>query len=209
MRGSALVTFVIPTLGRPSLRRAIDSVVAQYDDGWRAIVVHDPRAPWGARDEHFRKHSERDGYTLAMGPRILLVAGRSRSAGELRNEGIARARTDWIAFLDDDDELDPMYVAHLRQHAMGFNPAPVFVSRMDHPTLGVLPDPIEPEIAWGKVGISYAVRRDVLWPDPFHAEDLSNPGELGNEDYRLLNDLRACGNRIAISDHVDYIVRPT
>jgi glycosyltransferase involved in cell wall biosynthesis len=190
-----LVSFVTPTLDRPTLGRTQESIVDQTDDSWEAIFVYDPR-----RTPAWLIQPQKWG-------RFLLVPGCDTSAGLLRNEGIARARGEWVAFVDDDDVLHEFYVAHLRQHVYSHRGVDVVVFRMQHPNYGILPDPANPQIAHGRVGISYAVRRDALPLDPFIREDLSRPGP-GNEDIDLLLRLRGAGHRFFISPHVDYLVRP-
>lgn len=204
----AFVTFVIPTLGRDSLKVAMRSLDDQTVSDWNAILVNDPRVPWQARDNAFANGAEI--FRVRLG-RFLCVAGHHQSAGLLRNEGIATLRTmgrpKWIAFLDDDDALAPEYVAHLREHDEDDEPEAI-VFRMYHPSMGMLPDVYRPVLAHGRVGISFAVREDVLPENPFIREDLDNPGPDGNEDIALLRRLQAEGADIMISQHVDYLVRP-
>ncbi|MGH2537037.1 MAG: glycosyltransferase family A protein [Candidatus Promineifilaceae bacterium] len=87
---------IIPTIHRPTLARAIQSVLAQELDGdeFEVIVVNDsgqPLAPAG---------------WLASGRvRVLDTQRRNRSAA--RNAGAAVARGRYLHFLDDDDWLLP------------------------------------------------------------------------------------------------------
>lgn len=41
-----------------------------------------------------------------------------RGAAETRNRGLAKVTTEWVAFLDDDDEFLPDHLARLRAHAV-------------------------------------------------------------------------------------------
>ena len=90
------VTAVIPVYNREhTIRRAIDSVLAQTCPPEETIVVDDGSTD-GTRDVL-------EGY----GNRITTVLlpenyGPSRA----RNEGLKRARTEWVAFLDSDDEWE-------------------------------------------------------------------------------------------------------
>jgi glycosyltransferase involved in cell wall biosynthesis len=86
------VTVVIPTHNRPQwLRRAVDSVLAQAFRELEIIVVDDGSNPAvrfaGIEDARLQ----------------VVRHERSRGAAAARNTGIAAARGEFIAFLDDDD----------------------------------------------------------------------------------------------------------
>ena len=92
------VSVVIPTYNRVAmLRRAIDSVLAQTVRDFELIVVDN-----GSRDgteEMVRNIPD---------PRVRLVRRpRPEGPARARNAGIAVARGEWVAFLDDDDEWLP------------------------------------------------------------------------------------------------------
>lgn len=86
------VTVVIPTVGRPSLRRALEPVL-----GSLLVVVVDDR-PHG-------RVLQVDGAT------VLRSGGRGPAAA--RNLGWRACRTSWVAFLDDDVEPPASWVADL------------------------------------------------------------------------------------------------
>jgi glycosyltransferase involved in cell wall biosynthesis len=94
-----IVTVVIPTCNRPELlRRAITSVLGQTLHNIEVIVViNGPDAvtweaihPW-----------------LAKEPRLQLHQIPEAGASLARNAGVDKARSPWIALLDDDDEWMP------------------------------------------------------------------------------------------------------
>lgn len=93
---------VIPTVGRPTLSRAVGSVLDQTfaADDFEIIVVNDsgqplPQADW--------QRSER--------VRVIDTNQRERSVA--RNAGAATARGRYLHFLDDDDWLFPDALHHL------------------------------------------------------------------------------------------------
>lgn len=93
---------IIPTIGRPSLARAVESVLCQEVAGelFEVIVVNDsgkplPEAGW--------QQSER--------VQVIHTARRERSVA--RNTGAAIARGRYLHFLDDDDWLAPDALQHL------------------------------------------------------------------------------------------------
>jgi glycosyltransferase involved in cell wall biosynthesis len=87
------VSAVIPTVGRPSLTRAVQSVLEQTCAVEELIVVADAGNP----------------ITLPPDDRITLLTNPFRQGpGVCRQRGIDAARGSVIALLDDDDEWDPV-----------------------------------------------------------------------------------------------------
>lgn len=87
---------VIPTIGRPTLARAVQSVLDQdFDaDDFEVIVVNDSGKP--LPEEEWQKSSQ---------VRVIETQRRERSVA--RNTGAAVARGKYLHFLDDDDILLP------------------------------------------------------------------------------------------------------
>lgn len=86
------VSVVIPTVGRTSLYRAVQSALAQSDPVEEVIVVVDGDAPVDYPEDS----------------RVVLLRNNIRSGPALsRHRGIAAARGSVIALLDDDDEWHP------------------------------------------------------------------------------------------------------
>lgn len=98
---------IIPTIGRPSLNRAVESVLSQPETaaGFEVIVVNDsanplPPAPW-QQDE-----------------RVQIIQTNRRERSVARNTGAAVARGTYLCFLDDDDWLLPNALAHFQRLAL-------------------------------------------------------------------------------------------
>jgi glycosyltransferase involved in cell wall biosynthesis len=90
---------ITPTLGRPELERALESVRAQDLEDWEAIVVDD---------------GDGAGIELARGlgdARIAAVPNSGTGQVDARTTAIARARGELVCWLDDDDWWDD--AAHL------------------------------------------------------------------------------------------------
>lgn len=87
------LTYILPSVGRGSLERAIDSVRRQRDVECELVVVFD-----GARPT---VQPSADG--------MLRVVSRGTRMGPsaARNSGVRAARGDFVSFLDDDDVLSP------------------------------------------------------------------------------------------------------
>lgn len=98
------VDVVIPTIGRPSLVRAVRSVADQSVD-CRAIVVLDRPD----QIQHVRG-------MLAPYPHKLIVTEGGSRAANARNLGLEAAAAPVIGFLDDDDWWEPRRVERLAAH---------------------------------------------------------------------------------------------
>ena len=191
-----LVTFVIPSVGRPTLRRSLESLDAQTEKSFRAILVMDgcsapdfvSRFPWLK--------------TIVNDKRT----GRRNHAGEVRNRAISETSTEWVAFLDDDDTVSPTYVQVLREEIERTPKADVVSFRMRTNKAGrlrVLPPPGSKNFTERYIGISFAARRNPLCFDgtkPFRFE----PG--GTEDFVALDWVRRNGGTVALSPKVCYFV---
>lgn len=110
MQNTHDVTVVIPTVGRPSLSAAIDSVLAQTAVPSEVLIVFDgppADAPvasaWGD-----------------AGPCRVVATGGGAGVAAARNAGMRAARGAFIAFLDDDDTWLPHHletvVGYLNAH---------------------------------------------------------------------------------------------
>lgn len=197
--GDPLVTFIVPTIGRPSLAAALRSVHMQSNGRWRCVVVGDGIEPDLVEGADYR---DADRF-------IYVRAARSNSAGITRNVGLAFVNTPWVAFLDDDDTLSPDYVQALEVESTNGRgeEAGCIVFPMLHPDLGVLPPPELTDaidLRWGQVGISFAVRQE--WLDEPHTirfireRPLDPEGGKNNEDVSFLLKLRdECGAVVHIA----------
>ena len=104
-----MFSVIIPTRNRPDfLPEAVASVLAQQDAALELIVVNDGDRP----------------VSLAPDPRLRIVENGSRGAVPARKAGVAAARNDFIAFLDDDDVwIDRHHLAMAQnafKHGAGF-----------------------------------------------------------------------------------------
>jgi glycosyltransferase involved in cell wall biosynthesis len=175
---TASVTVIIPTRNRPTLVvRAVESVLGQTFDDFDVIVVVDGQdeATVGAlsRIADSRLHLE--------------VLDQGVGGAQARNLGVLKAQTEWIAFLDDDDEWLPSKLEKqmkLARNASGENVCIVcqFIEQSENGERILplrFPDPGEPisEYIYCPKGFSTAegfvqtstllVRRSALVKTPF------------------------------------------
>ena len=94
-----LISVVLPTHDRPTLlRTAVESVVAQRYGRWELLIVDD-----GETDV--------DEVVSGFGdPRIRLLRGPRNGVGAARNMALAEARGDLVAYLDDDNRMQPLWL---------------------------------------------------------------------------------------------------
>lgn len=96
---------VIPTVGRPGVQALVDSLATPPIP--REVIVVDDR-PAG-----FRRPAGRLRLTAPDRLPTWVVAGPGRGPAAARNVGLRLARAQWVAFLDDDVQIDPQWTAEL------------------------------------------------------------------------------------------------
>ena len=103
-----LISVIIPTYNRKTLlSRAIDSVFAQKDADFELIIVDD-----GSTEKLDGGWSSTDGdkpNSIRHPPSIIRFFRLEKNCGPAaaRNLGIKEAKSEWVAFLDSDDEWKP------------------------------------------------------------------------------------------------------
>jgi glycosyltransferase involved in cell wall biosynthesis len=188
-----VVTFIIPSKGRPTLTRTLHSLRAQTDQDWKAIVAFDGID--AIIDDDF---SSDERITLT---RLVKRVGQANHGGLVRNYAMGIADTPWLAFVDDDDSVTPDYVARLNE-TLGQHPdCDVVIFRMQQSPGVVLPPPGHTNFSITQVGISFAMKRKLFVEHGYAFV----PGI--EEDFHLLNRIRAGGCKIVISPHLTYLVR--
>lgn len=177
-------TFIIPTIGRPTLQKTIDSLLKQTCQDWKAIVIFDGVEP-----------------TLSMtDPRITILRlekrlGVHNHAGRVRNHGMKQVDTEWISFVDDDDTVTSNYVELLKREA---DKGDVIIFQMD---MGgwILPPTESTTFHKCRVGISFSMRTKLMTQFSFQPSS--------TEDFDLLDRMRTSGVKYFLSKNVTYNVR--
>ena len=192
---------IIPTVGRPSLTRAVESVLNQTftADDFEIIVVNDsgqplPEAEWQQL------------------PRVQIITTQRRERSVARNTGAAIATGNYLHFLDDDDWLVPEVLQHLwtlaqTSEAVWLYGASQLVDRQERPLLqlyhGLSGNCFAPVMA----GEWIPLQASLIDSKTFFALGGFNPLLSGPEDIDLLRRIALQGD-LAETDHiVAYIIR--
>jgi glycosyltransferase involved in cell wall biosynthesis len=183
--GIPFCTFIVPTIGRDTLKRTLQSLADQTDPDWNAVVVADCVENFALPLAHDR----------ILSVNLAARVGSANHGAKVRNHAMSLASGDWLVFVDDDDRLDARYVEWLR---LEYTDADVVVFRM---TTGSGAIPSSDNLDPGGVGISFAIRAEfqrekglVFSPDPL-------------EDWWFLDAALRAGSRRRVSEKVAYYIR--
>jgi glycosyltransferase involved in cell wall biosynthesis len=182
------ITFIIPTIGRNTLQKSLSCLLNQTNNEWNAIVIFDGIEP-----------------NIDINDERILVLKTSKlgkghnSAGNVRNYGIKYVKTEWIAFLDDDDAIKNNYVDIFLNEISNYTTDLIIFRMIDNKYI-ILPKHNTDNFYEGSVGISFAVKKKVL-----DTGIIFEPSHL--EDYYLLSKVRENKYKIMISPYLLYFVR--
>ena len=197
------VSVIIPTFRRPEgLKRAVASVLSQDGtDGLDIRVIVCDNAPEGCGRAAFD--------SVAEGARLPLTYVHEPRAGvaNARNAAVAASTAEFIAFLDDDEEAPPHWLAGLMAIQARFDAEVVFGpvrARLDDATTEHRAyytcffsrfGPRQPEILAHYYGCGNSLLKASLLsgPEPFSAAQ----NEMGGEDDILFTALKARGTVMA------------
>ncbi len=179
-----MITFIIPTIGRETILRTINSLLNQSDPNWKAIVVCDgiPNISFG--DSRISSIQ-------------IEKTGIKNHAGAVRNFGMKMAATEWIAFVDDDDSLSSDYINKFKEELFLNPDTDCVIFRMKDGIRGILPPEKSNNFIKNYVGISFAVKKSL-------AVEFEPSGA---EDFFYLDKIRNLKKKMVISPYVTYFVR--
>lgn len=197
----AKLTFIIPTIGRDTLKHTINSMLKQTCPEWKAIIVFDGIEPTLKTDD--------PRIQIIQSPKLELELGKNRpvGAGHVRNYGIKHATTEWVAFIDDDDTITLDYVECFLEE-MRNNGCDLIIFRMGQVLKNdgngvivmTLPSPDAEDFIKCDVGISFAVKKSV-----FDSGIMFETSEY--EDFEFLEKVRRNNHKMIISPYVLYMIR--
>uniref|UniRef100_A0A6C0B8T6 Glycosyltransferase 2-like domain-containing protein n=1 Tax=viral metagenome TaxID=1070528 RepID=A0A6C0B8T6_9ZZZZ len=185
-----MITFIIPTIGKDTLKNSIESLKNQTDDNWKAIIIFDGLKP----------NIEIDN------PKITVLDIEKKGvggngAGIVRNYGMEKVDSEWIAFLDDDDTIAPDYVETFNKEIQEHPYVDVIIFRMYRYNWepNVIPFPESDNFHANEVGISFALKTKI-----FKSGLKFEPSS--GEDFMYLTNIRANNYCMMISPYVKYFV---
>ena len=186
MNDNIFITFIIPSIGRESLKTSIQSLLNQDDNDWNAIILLD-----GIKNSYDKIEDERIN---------IIELEKINNAGLIRNIGINYCKnTEWIGFLDDDDYLSTDYISSLKREILTNKDIEICIFRMAYNNGYILPSKYDKNIIMKKVGISFAAKKYVFNRVKF--------SDYPFEDYLFLKDAQNKRYKIIISSFVTYFVR--
>lgn len=180
------ITFIIPSVNRPSLKKSVQSLLDQTNPNWECIIIYD-----GVDGEEFLDERIKTIKIEKIGNSI----NNGGQAGLVRNVGIKMVKTDWIGFLDDDDTISPYYVQTLFEKYTDFD---VVVWRMKYKNGEIIPKQNSVEILKDEIGISFCYKNK--FENIFFIENSST------EDFNFLYELYQISNNVVITPEIFYYV---
>jgi glycosyltransferase involved in cell wall biosynthesis len=188
MNNEVFITFIIPTIGRSTLINSIESLLNQTESDWNAIIIFDGIKKNINIDDNRIKLLEID------------KCGFNNCAGLVRNIGLKNcSNTKWIGFLDDDDYLSPNYIDYLLTEIENFPNIDACIFRMGYENGTILPSKLDKNIIRNKVGISFAIKKNITEKINF----INSPFE----DYIFLKNIINFKYKTLLSSYVAYFVR--
>jgi hypothetical protein len=183
------ITFIIPSVNRPSLMDSIDSLLNQSNPNWKCIVIYD-----GVDGPEFSDERIKTINTEKLG----VFGDINGQSGLVRNVGIKIVNTKWVGFLDDDDTLHFDYVKDLFEKYSNYD---FVLWRMIYENGLILPKLNTNEIIRGQVGISFCYQNKF--------ENLYFDSNKDGEDFDFLSKLQSLTTNYIITPEMYYNVGNT
>ena len=196
MNNITFITFIIPTIGRETLKNTIKSLIELKNHNWKALIIFD-RIKQNI-DENYLNDKRIIIYES-------IFENTNNFAGTVRNIGLEyckKINSEWIGFLDDDDYLSDDYICKLKEEININENMEVCIFRMGYKNGTILPFKSDKNIIRNKVGISFCFKKIIIEND-FEIKFKDIP----YEDFILLKELQTKKYKIVISSYVTYFVR--
>lgn len=182
-----MITFIIPSIGRSSLHRTLESLLHQNCKEWKAVVIFD-----GVKNNCSTK-DERISFVEIEKTDCVL-----NQASTVRNSGLQYVNTEWVGFVDDDDTIAKDYVECFHDECKRFM-FDIYIYRMVNKDHKIFPSLTSKSIIPCDVGISFMVRKEICVENPFVNSHC--------EDYDFLKNMMDMKKKIIISSYVKYFVK--
>ena len=183
------ITFIIPSIGRNSLLNTIDSLKNQNNNNWKAIIIFD-----GCKNILDEKYINNQISFYEIEKTNCII----NQASDVRNYGLQFVKSNWIAFLDDDDTISDDYVDYFFYQKNFFN-FDLFIYRMINQDFKIFPSLLSKDLIPCDVGISFIAKKDIFKKIKFENSHC--------EDYDFLNLVKKNNYLILISNTIKYFVK--
>ena len=196
-----MIGFIIPSIGRSSIKYTLESLLKQTHQEWKCYVGFDGKKQ-NEIDSSILVDDNRIKY-IYFGEKIGDESQYHGNAGQVRNLIIDNMDDDidWIGFVDDDDTLSKYYVEILELEKTKYDfDCCVFRMRYDKNNDKVIPPFGMNIIQQNFVGISFCVNKK------FIDENKILFVNDNAEDFKFLKQINENGGKIYISNHVAYNV---
>ena len=154
-----MIDFIIPSVGRLTLKKSLESLINQTNPNWRAYVGFD-----GLNEDQIDKNIliEDDRIIYFYLPQKLGTSSFHGNAGQVRNKIISliNQRNQWTGFLDDDDTISKHYLEIL-ENEIKKEYYDCYVFRMDN-NGSIIPPLDVNTLIQNHVGISFASNTSFL-----------------------------------------------
>ena len=180
------ITFIIPSINRPTIKESINSLIQQTNSNWECVVVYDGVDGPLFEDERIRtiKIDKTGGNDNIHG-----------MSGLVRNAGIKMVDTEWVGFLDDDDTLDHEYVETLLRKYSEYD---AVLFRMRYANGLIIPQISDSRLYFGNVGISFCYK---IKESPLLFDSNRN-----GEDFDMVDKLQKSVDKFTVADEILYNV---
>jgi len=195
-----MIGFVVPSIGRDSIKFTLQSLTNQTNPNWKCWVGFDGKCEDDI-DKNNLIEDSRINYLYFKDK--LGVSAHHGNAGYVRNSIISHITEDceWIGFVDDDDTLSKFYIEilELEKTKSEFDCC-VFRMRYDKDNQKVIPPFGMNHLQQNYVGISFCVSKK------FITENNIKFTNDNAEDFKFLKEINDKGGKIHISSHITYNV---
>lgn len=221
--GDRTVEFVVPSGGRQSLTRALESLKLQTETNWGATIVIDGMEGCRGgvvsvvarnlvlhkicRDSSLSDKLAIHEFFRDLRYKFFCISeriGKSNWAGNIRNIAISQTNSTWVAFLDDDDALHRDYLKHLLAAIESYPYISAIVFRMlgeKRRTLQIIPPHGMRVLRPHWFGISFAMHSSLCKEKRLCFQP------SGREDYHLLANIIQNGFTVLLSKHTLYCIK--
>ena len=184
-----IITFIIPSIGRETLKNTVQSLQNLENPNWECIIVFD-----GIKQNIEINDSRIVVYEIEK-------KGKKNYGGYVRNFALKMdIKSNWVGFLDDDDTISNKYIDYLLEEITNYKLIDVLIFRMMYKNGVILPEKNDKTIIMNKVGISFAINKRIFRKKKYFFKNNSR------EDYCFLRDLQIKKYKMLISSYVGYFV---